>query len=70
MQKWKVASRVKIDDSKIEEPVRGFLNHPDENIRQKTQALLEYWKDRPVLFRIPRRVHVVRAVLWLVLVLV
>lgn len=59
MQKWKVQSRIKIDDSKIEEPVRGYLDHPDEKIRQTTQDLLEYWKTRQTVFRIPRRVHVV-----------
>jgi hypothetical protein len=60
MQQWKVANRSKIDDSKIEEPVRRCLETTTSDaIRKKAESLATYWKDRPEVFRIPRRVHVV-----------
>jgi histone-lysine N-methyltransferase SETD2 len=59
MQKWKVGNRVKIEDSNIEEPVRVYLDHSNDNIRRDAEKLLNYWKDRPTVFRIPRKVHVV-----------
>lgn len=63
MQVWKVGNRVKIEDSKIEEPVRSCLESPDERISGAAQSLLAYWKDRPTVFRIPRKVHVVSSIL-------
>lgn len=58
MEHWKVGNRVKIEDSKIEEIVTKCLSSPNEAIKSKAQALLDYWKDRPTVFRIPRRVYV------------
>jgi len=60
MQQWKVANRSKIDDSKIEEPVRRCLEiTTSDAIRKQAETLSIYWKERPEVFRIPRRVHVV-----------
>lgn len=59
MQTWKVGNRIKIEDSKIEEVTRRCAELENEVIRAKADQLLLYWKDRPSVFRIPRRVHVV-----------
>jgi len=60
MEQWQVANRSKIDDSKIEEPVRRCLETTtSETIRKKAETLAMYWKERPEVFRIPRKVHVV-----------
>jgi histone-lysine N-methyltransferase SETD2 len=54
MSKWKLQIRNKIEDSKVEEPVRALADGEDETISQVAKQLLEYWSTLELSYRIPR----------------
>lgn len=54
MSKWKLQIRNKIEDSKVEEPVRALADGADEEISRVAKQLLEYWSTLELSYRIPR----------------
>jgi histone-lysine N-methyltransferase SETD2 len=54
MSKWKLQIRNKIEDSKVEEPVRTLVHTEDERIGALAEQLLGYWSTLELSYRIPR----------------
>lgn len=54
MNKWKLQIRNKIEDSKIEEPVKALSQSGDEKICGLAKQLIEYWSTLELSYKIPR----------------
>ncbi|WVN89997.1 histone-lysine N-methyltransferase, H3 lysine-36 specific [Cryptococcus depauperatus CBS 7841] len=54
MNKWKLQIRNKIEDSKIEEPVKELARSKDETLSTLAKQLLEYWSTLELSYKIPR----------------
>ncbi|WVR09631.1 hypothetical protein IAU60_006704 [Kwoniella sp. DSM 27419] len=54
MSKWKLQMRNKIEDSRIEEPVKVLQDSEDEEIKRIAKQLLEYWSTLELSYKIPR----------------
>ncbi|OXM77986.1 histone-lysine N-methyltransferase, H3 lysine-36 specific [Cryptococcus neoformans Bt63] len=54
MNKWKLQIRNKIEDSKIEEPVKVLSQSEHEKICELAKQLIEYWSILELSYKIPR----------------
>lgn len=69
MNKWKLQIRNKIEDSKIEEPVKALSQSGDEKICGLAKQLIEYWSILELSYKIPRvskiaSVSILKAAKW------
>ncbi|WVQ94922.1 hypothetical protein IAU59_002008 [Kwoniella sp. CBS 9459] len=54
MSKWKLQIRNKIEDSKVEQPVKALQDSEDEEVSRLAKQLLEYWSTLELSYKIPR----------------
>ncbi|KAF8332013.1 uncharacterized protein EI90DRAFT_3056248 [Cantharellus anzutake] len=55
IERWPLLNRNKVEDSKIEEPVRKLTASEDSALAEKAKSLLALWTSLSTAYRIPRR---------------
>jgi len=58
---WPLLQRNKIEDSKIEEPVRQLVQSDNDRLKELSEKLIAHWESLEVGYRIPKRLKNDRA---------
>ncbi|KAJ7146126.1 hypothetical protein C8R44DRAFT_756649 [Mycena epipterygia] len=53
---WPLSVRNKVEDSRIEVPVKAIAESEDEKLKSLAQPLLDHWAELELAYRIPKRV--------------